>query len=293
MNKIHTSSSEIPQKLTMATFNTFGVPRSQPPPLKRYQKMCDWLQESDIDVVNLQEVYTHHQLRFLQKSLDRFPYRSVMPSVAGPKGALVTFSKLPIEREEYVSFFQTTKGVDRSSLPRFSLIKSALKGILISRLPTIPMTVLNVHLTANKDNDWSPENRFHPLHKAQLDTLSATIRTRLDAGEDIAVSGDFNIAQDSTLYDHFVANGGLIDAFEYSSVPTFHGEFLSEGREPHCIDHMLIAGSDTGHRYEVAETSSIFEEKRVMENGGHHYLSDHIGLRAVLLATLSEANFGL
>ena len=282
MNKVH-APGEIPKKLTIATFNTFGVPTSRPSPIERYGKLCDSLQTSDIDIVNLQEVYTRKQLRFLQKGLTHFPYLSFKPSPIGPRGALVTFSKLPVRRENYISFFQATKSVDRSDLPEFSLVKSALKGILISRLPTIPMTIFNVHLTANKDNDWSPENRFHSLHEAQLDVLINAIKSRQAKDEDIVVDGDFNIASDSALYRNFVLRSGLTDAFGGHPSPTFHSEFLEEGREPHCIDHLLK--SDADDRYEVVEASTLFDEQVTMSDGERHYISDHIGLRAVLLAT--------
>jgi endonuclease/exonuclease/phosphatase family metal-dependent hydrolase len=138
------------------------------------------------------------------------------------------------------------------------------KGVLLSRLRDIPLTVANAHLSANRDGDWTPANRYHPMHRAQLDAVN-----RVCSGvECIVVTGDFNVASDSDLYDEYIAGAGWHDAFAGDPRPTFHTAFLPPGAVGRRIDYVLT------RNVAVASTRLLFTEPEPV------YLSDHAGLYA-------------
>jgi sphingomyelin phosphodiesterase 2 len=58
--------------------------------------------------------------------------------------------------------------------------------------------------------------------------------------------------------------------------PTFHAEYLPAGATAHCIDFILTAGEVEAESAEV-----IFTGKHLLR-GRAGYVSDHLGLRAVL-----------
>ena len=58
------------------------------------------------------------------------------------------------------------------------------------------LCIVNTHPVANRDGDWSPANRFYPLHQAQLAALTRIVRgIRVPA----VVCGDFNVDRGSSL----------------------------------------------------------------------------------------------
>jgi sphingomyelin phosphodiesterase 2 len=80
------------------------------------------------------------------------------------------------------------------------------------------------------------------------------------------------------------AGGGfshLADAFDGGCPATFRAEYLPSGETAHCIDFILIpAGVE-------AEATGLLLAGQVELPGGPGYASDHIGLRADLLAVPS------
>ena len=117
--------------------------------------------------------------------------------------------------------------------------RADLKGALVTRMEHAGVTVVNTHPIANRDGDWSRSGRFWPLHRAQLDALTATVR---DTTSPAVVCGDFNIDRDSSLMGGFLDDTGLSDAFGGGCPPTFRGEYLPAGETPHCIDFILATG---------------------------------------------------
>jgi endonuclease/exonuclease/phosphatase (EEP) superfamily protein YafD len=135
---------------------------------------------------------------------------------------------------------------------------------------------VNTHLLANVDGDWSESNRFHPVHQGQLAALAQTIGSL--TGPSI-ISGDFNIARESSLLTEFLASNQLVDAFDGECPPTFRAEYLRDGSTPHCIDLILSTGSPIT----IESATVLFTDRQPMPHGDG-YVSDHLGLciRAVV-----------
>lgn len=277
-----------PKNAVVATLNVNGLPRFRQnartrelllPYDARHRKLCELIEASKIDIINLQEVFTHQDRRILEEHLPSFKYASFEPSFVGPKGALMTFSRLPMEKVRYESYAAAAKSVDRTELPLFSKTKSAMKGVLISRITTLPLTVLNTHPLANDDWDWSSDNRFHALHEATLGQLMTIVHQQSPKGEDGAIflGGDLNIAKDSELFPRFLGKAGLWDAFHDDVSPTFYEEFLDPELHARCIDVLLVSNNT-----EVIRHQRIFEGKAMISGEGESYLTDHFGLSATI-----------
>jgi endonuclease/exonuclease/phosphatase family metal-dependent hydrolase len=171
-------------------------------------------------------------------------------------------SRLPVSGSEYHGFGRPPSA---PGVPRQHLLRAYRSGALVTRLAGPELTVVTTHPIANWDGDWSPANRFYPLHRAQLAALAQVV-----AGiqGQAMVCGDFNVDRGSALFSEFLENTGLADAFNGTCPPTFRAEYLPVGKPPHCIDFILTKGTVT-----AAEATVLFRDEQV---------SDHLGLRATL-----------
>lgn len=258
------------ERLTVVSFNTRGIPPVGSRLASRYAVIGTELEAGDAEVVCLQEVFTYWHLRLLARRMPSFRYVSYRPSPPGPAGGLVTFSRRPVSGTAYRGFGIPRRAPGISPLTRYL---AGLKGALVTHLGQLRVRLVNAHPAANRDGDWSPANRFYPLHRAQLDSLTRTLR---DAATPAVVCGDFNVARDSALFSEFLDDTGLTDAFGGSCPATFHAEFLPAGATPHCIDFILTSdGVKT-------ETATVLLAGKKPMPGGPGYVSDHIGLCATL-----------
>jgi Endonuclease/Exonuclease/phosphatase family len=160
----------------------------------RYAVIAAVLDTGDADVACFQEVLTWWHLRLLARRMRSFRHVSFRPSVIGPAGGLVTFSRPPVSGAAYRGFgLPPAVGTAR--------LRAALKGALLSWLPNPGLCVVNTHPVANRDGDWSREGRFYPLHRAQLAVLAQVVR---GISGPAVVCGDLNVDRDSSLFDDFV-----------------------------------------------------------------------------------------
>jgi sphingomyelin phosphodiesterase 2 len=259
--------------LTVVTLNTRGLPMPGSPLARRYAAIGSTLDASDADVVCFQEVLTWRHLRLLAGEMRSFGQVSCRRSLAGPAGGIVIFSRLPVSGPTYRRFGLPSACPGITARMRF---RAALKGILVIRLADPVLAVIVTHPLANWDGDWSPANRFYPVHRAQLAALAEVVR---DVSGPAVVCGDFNVARDSSLFGDFVRDTGLSDAFGGTCPPTFHAEFLPSGASRHCIDFILTSDAVT-----VTATRLVFDGKHPFPDGPG-YVSDHIGLSAQLSLT--------
>ncbi|TCN35103.1 endonuclease/exonuclease/phosphatase family metal-dependent hydrolase [Kribbella orskensis] len=266
-------SQEAGERLVVASLNTRGTSIKSSRLVERYRAIGAAFEASEVDVVNFQEVLTYYHLRHLTRAMPSFGTASYRQSVVGPAGGVVTFSRRAVASTKYKRFpmlsAEQTAGV--SQLAR---LKAPLKGALVSRLVEPQVSIVNTHLLANFDGDWSVTNRFYRMHRSQLAGLARVVGS---AQAPIIVSGDFNISRESTLYRAFLSETKLVDAFGGECAPTFHAEFLEQGRTPHCIDFVLLAGP-----IEVVSAELNFTGKLAMPSGSG-YVSDHLGLCAELV----------
>jgi hypothetical protein len=258
-------------RVAVVSLNTRGVAPIRSGLAGRYAAIGRALDTGDADVACFQEVLTWWHLRLLGRHLRSFRHVSFRPSLAGPAGGLVTFSRRPVSGTGYRGFGMPPEA---PGISRATRLGGRLKGALVTRLAHPRLCVINTHLLANRDGDWSPEGRFWPLHRAQLAALGRVVSS---AAEPAVVCGDFNIDRDSSLFGAFLTGTMLADVFEGSCPATFRAEYLPPGATPHCIDFILTAAGVT------AETATMMFAGQERLPGGPGYVSDHIGLRASLI----------
>lgn len=260
------------QKISITTFNILGLPILPINTYYRLHKTATILNSLDTDIINLQEVFTYRHLEILKKKMVNFRYCVYEKFIFGPKGGLVTFSKLPIKRHKYVSFSLYSAFLEKLFLS---------KGILISKISNISAFIVNTHLTTNKDNDWSSGGRSYIIHKTQIVNLYKPINL-IKNYKFMVISGDFNIAKKSALYNELVATLDSRDLFKKYNSPTFHEEFMSEGQNSNRIDYLFVRMKKK-NKFKVIKTEHLFEKKMVKINVNKGFLSDHIGLKATVI----------
>jgi endonuclease/exonuclease/phosphatase family metal-dependent hydrolase len=236
---------------------------------ERYGAIAEGFEAAGVEVVNVQEVHSYYHLGLLTRHMPSYRFVSYKRSVVGPAGGLVTFSRIPFGATKYERFPMPSATIT-GALPRFSRLRASVKGALVTRLDDPGMYVVNTHLLANLDGDWSESNRYHSVHQSQLTALARTIGSL--TGPSI-ITGDFNIARESTLVTDFLASTQLVDAFGGECPPTFHAEYLGPGSTPHCIDLIL----STGPPITIESATLLFTDKQPMPHGDS-YVSDHLGL---------------
>ena len=259
-----------PRSLTVASLNTLGLPITGSRLAERYAAIGEVFEASEVDVANFQEVVTYYHLRQLVRSMPSYRFVSFRRSVAGPAAGLATLSRSPVS-QTYYRRFPLPSTADTAGLPWWTRLEATLKGSLVTRLDDHRISIVNTHLLANGDGDWSATSRYYRADQGQLAALGRYVGA---APQPAIVSGDFNIARDSSLYDDFIRDTGLIDAFGDDCPPTFHAEYLEPGRTAHCIDFLLL--SDPSITVESAELTFTAE---LPMRGGTGYASDHLGLQ--------------
>jgi sphingomyelin phosphodiesterase 2 len=256
--------------VTVASLNIRGVPLTGSRLTARCQAIGAFFEAGDADVVCFQEVCTYYHLRQLARHMPSFRFAGFRAALPGPAGDVVTFSRLPMSATAYHGFGPSRRAPGIGPLIR---LRARMKGALVTRLADPAISVVNTHPVANTDGDWSPSNRFSPVHRAQLAAVARVVR---DIPVPAVVCGDFNVDRDSALFGEFIAGSGLDDAFEGGCPATFRAEYLPAGETPHCIDFILTAGEIKAEAAEV-----LFEDRQILR-GGTGYVSDHLGLLARL-----------
>ncbi|HLK01320.1 MAG TPA: endonuclease/exonuclease/phosphatase family protein, partial [Streptosporangiaceae bacterium] len=243
-------------ELTVVTLNALGIPRAGARLAERYTAIGDRLDAGDADVVCLQEVMTWWHLRLLARRMRSFRHVCYRRTPAGPGGGLVTFSRRPVSGFEYTRFGLPPRA---PGIARSTRYRNCMKGVLVSRLRQPGLSVVSTHPLANWDGDWSPSNRFYPLHRAQLGALTAVLR---GVPGQVVVCGDFNVDRDSSLMREFITDTGLSDAFGGTCPPTFRAEYLPPGATPHCIDFIL-----TSQDVKTTNAALLFADKVPLPSG--------------------------
>lgn len=241
------------KELSVVTFNISGLP--YPPYLKqRMAAIAEYFNESDVDVLMFQEVHTYGTLRYLKNHLTHFPHGTYVRSLRGPKAGLVIFSRFPVRG---VRFVGVTRGTQ--------------KGMLITQLGDI--TLVNVHLSANKDGDWRPGNRYHLKQSIQLNDVA---RQMHQLKGKLVIGGDFNLARHADLYDLFLDRTYLEDTAGSDNTPSFHMSFLPPDRTPVCIDFIFTREArTTGYTHHFSQPVNLAP-------GIDDYVSSHHAINAEL-----------
>jgi endonuclease/exonuclease/phosphatase family metal-dependent hydrolase len=179
------------------------------------------------------------------------------------RGGLVTLSRWPITRTHYEPFTPA-----RPVRPELLLNKGALFTRI--KLPSGYLTVVNTHLSANLDMDWSPSNAYTKAEQSELRQLATAIN-RIDRTEPLVAMGDFNVPRDSPYFRNFTTTTGLHDALAGSKDPTYRPECADIG----AIDQVLI-------RPGLKATTRLLFQEETNLNGRPTPLSDHYAIEATL-----------
>jgi exonuclease III len=272
--------------ISVASLNIGGLFNRLPPLAARAATFGGWFERHDIDVVNLQEVWTRRQLAIVATGLPSYRLVAWRPGVAGqPAGGLATFSRLAVQPGSAVAFTPFRGVRARVGNPWFRArmaVNGRLRGLLTVPLVTRtgePVLIAQTHLTANRDGDWSAGNRHHRFQRDQLAELHRILDRILDGfATPLAVlTGDFNVSASGPLYPDAVTGDGWLDPFAGRELATFRIELLPPGRTAHRIDYLLYRG-DQG-RYLVREAAALFVD-RLPVAGVPAFVSDHCGLLA-------------
>lgn len=248
-------SSGNQDKLNVVTFNVSGLPYPPHLPL-RMRAIAAYFDTSDVDILLFQEVHTYKLLRFLKNNLPSYTHGTYVRTVFGPKGGLVIFSRKSVDGVRFTGVTNGTK-----------------KGMLITRINGV--TIVNVHLSANKDGDWSPHNRYHAKQSIQLNDVA---RQLSQIGGKMVVGGDFNVARHSDLYDMFVDRTHLLDTAGANNIPSFHAAFLPADRVSECIDFIFTRELQTlSYRH-------CFEAPVALAADIEEYVSSHHAINAVVMS---------
>ncbi|MEW2121568.1 endonuclease/exonuclease/phosphatase family protein [Streptomyces sp. NPDC005474] len=253
-----------------------GLSNPLPPVKERAAEFCRRLERADVDIVNFQEVWTSGLHGFLRRHLPSFPFAARRTGALGqPAGGLVSFSRTPLRAVGYVSF-RGTKPQVGGPLFRASLaLSSRLQGVLTFEVSGRRTVVGNVHLTANRDGDWSAGNRHEALQAAQLRRVRQVLREARGGDTELVIaSGDFNLSSGSALYQEVLDTGAWRDPFAAADLPTFHAELLPAGASAYRVDYLLVQGDPD--RYPVIGTDRLFTEPVALRSGGTTFLSDHV-----------------
>ncbi len=264
---------------TVATLNVCcGLFSSLRPVKERAAEFCRRLEETDIDLVSFQEVWSPGLYRFLRRQLPSFPYVARRTGALGQTaGGLVSFSKTPVRAVRFTSFRGVRPRSGGVVFRNALTLASVLHGVLTFEIRGEATVVGNVHLSANRDGDWSAGNRHEVLQTMQVRRVHQALRkARKGDTALMIVGGDFNMPSGSGLYEALTGpgTGTWRDAFAAADLPTFHAELLPDGAMPHRIDYLLVDADP--ERYPVLGTEVLFAEPVEMPSGGTAFLSDHV-----------------
>ncbi|WP_432989114.1 endonuclease/exonuclease/phosphatase family protein [Dactylosporangium sp. CA-233914] len=248
--------------LRLLTFNALFKGDVRP----RMAALGALLEDSDYDVVCLQEVMAPGVARLLARLAPSFAHTQYTGSTL-VKGGLVILSRRPIARRRFVRFPYT-----RPLRPELLMRKGAQVAVLHTAAG--PLAVVNTHLSANRDDDWSAHNRWTAVARAELLALGAALAA-LEPGVPAVVTGDFNLPRDSAALAEFCATAGLHDAMAGDPRPTYRP--TPGWPDPPAFDHVLVRPGIH------ASCELVLTDETVTVAGGRRvYLSDHYGVAAEL-----------
>lgn len=254
------------QCVRLVTMNTFGVPTQMT--RVRLRTLARELNVAEIDVACFQEVQLSYFAWLMRREFHALPHAALKPHLYAPKGGLLTLSRWPVKHVEFHPFRQ--RGLRLGpSVADWALYKGALIVELETATPTI---IVNTHLNANYDGDWSERNRYANIEHTQVQQLISLV-ANFDPAAMVMLAGDFNFPRGSWLYTELVSEAGLIDPQAVCQEPTYRPHRLLPPHYAQPIDFALVR-PPKGVLIRT-EARTLFGEHVTMVNGRRGYLSDH------------------
>lgn len=227
------------------------------------------LEGSDYDIVCLQELLHRGSTRLLRRLTPSYGHRlaSGFPLL---HGGLSLLSRWPLLRRGFVRYPMTGP-------PRTEQLMRKGAQVAVIDTPGGPLAVVNTHLSANRDGDWAPHNRYTRIARAELEALAGIV-AGLDPALPLVVAGDFNVPRDSPAFTAFAAAAGLRDVLSGDTAPTYRP--TARFPAPPALDQVLVRS--TQDRPVAARARLVFQDAVALPGGREVYLSDHYGIAADL-----------
>lgn len=260
-------------QLSVLTINCLGLPVTLPGVRKRLQALGRGLADSGADIACLQEV---GRWRYLPLLSEHWPHTVAQEHPYAPRGGLATLSRLPVVATAYTTFQARGAAALLHAAERYQA-----KGVLSVELELDGQTVvvMNTHLAANYTASWTHANTFAKVERAQLREIAALVDA-LPRDTLVIVAGDYNVPRGSWLYREFCSAARLLDPLAESSQPTYRPLPGMPARAVQALDHILVR-MPPGIDLELS-AELCFGEPVLLAHGEQGYLSDHLGVRAML-----------
>ena len=242
---------------------------------QRLAAIAPVLDKSDVDFLCLQEVTQRRNVELLQRLLPSYQPAQFRPYGVAVTGGLVSFARRPVKHSSFEVF--------RGRGPHWTLgwaDRLLRKGFLISwlQVEALPVVVVNTHMLANYDEDWTPGNRFARQQHADLGQLADAVR-RLDSEALVIVAGDLNVPMTSPMLEELMAACHLSHAFASEPGPVRPTIRHSRpDRPPQTIDHILFR-APAGQSMRVTARLG-FEEPLLLASSRREFASDHLAVEA-------------
>jgi endonuclease/exonuclease/phosphatase family metal-dependent hydrolase len=242
---------------------------------ERLNAIAPVLNDSNVDFLCLQEVTQRRNVGLLEGHLRTYQPAEFEPYGIAVKGGLVNFARRPIESGSYEVF--------RGKAPRWTLglaDRLLRKGFLISRLrlDALPVVVVNTHMLANYDEDWTPGNRFVTEQRKDLAQLAEAV-SRLDREALVIVAGDFNVPMTNPLFEEFASRCDLRSAFGPAQDAAPATIRQSRPDLPALTIDNVLFRAPAG--LSLRATARLrFEEQVLLASGRHAFASDHLAVEA-------------
>jgi endonuclease/exonuclease/phosphatase family metal-dependent hydrolase len=224
------------------------------------------LDRSEYDVVCLQEVMYRANAMLIRRFARSYGYHAHAGAVA-LEGGLMVLSRVPITGSRFVRY-----PLARPVRPELLMRKGA--QVVLVEAAGGTFAVVNTHLSANRDDDWSLDNPYTLVQRAELHRLAGVV-SAIEASVPVVVAGDLNVPRTSPILAEFLAGAGLRDARAGDEEPTYRP--TPRWPAPPALDHVLIRPSLT------ARTRLVFQDPVTLPGGADVYLSDHYGIAFDLL----------
>lgn len=267
-------------KLTILSYNVFGSPFSGEKILRsflrtnvrnRFRNIAKSIKKEELDILLFQEVHTYPHYLLLKQNLKKYKYISFRAGIFGPKGGLVIFSKVPLEQEKYLDFYE--KG-DLWNKTLVGVIGQ--RGVLYCKVKDTNIWLLNTHLTQNSTRNWDKTTTPQKLLRSQLGQAISLVTMLQFKKQEVIFAGDFNMPHTLPLYQEFLEATELHDSFAHEPKDTYH--IMFEGLDSYGrIDYIFYSKN-----LKLNEHCYMFTEPLKTDKNNMLLLSDHVALRATL-----------
>ena len=223
------------------------------------------LDRSEYDLVCLQEVMYRANAMVIRRLAGSYGYHAHTGAVV-LEGGLMVLSRVPITGSRFVRY-----PLARPIRPELLMRKGA--QVVLVEAAGGTLAVVNTHLSANRDDDWSLDNPYTLVQRAELHRLAGVV-SAIEASVPVVVAGDLNVPRTSPVLAEFLAEAGMRDARAGDEEPTYRP--TPQWPAPPALDHVLIRGL-------TARTRLVFQDPVTLSGGNEAYLSDHYGIEFDLL----------